>query len=759
MRESVRAAASLSLFLLVFNSGMFAASAAVSDWMTNGPEGGDVAAIAVDPSSPETVYAGFYNGNGVFKTTDGGSTWVPFDVGLNESTVFALQIDPHAPTVLYAGTDRGVFKSTSAGASWASVGLSEQVRSLVVDPQESATVYAGTIFGGGIYKSTNAGSSWNPSNNGLSDLDVFALAISPSNPAIIYAGTAHGVFKSTDRGASWASAGLTASIDALALDPMNPAIAYAGNSLNGIFKTSDGGAHWAAANSGISSSCGPCVYTLAVDPAAPTTIYAGVFAGGVFKSTNRGGTWTGVNSGLGHTAVESIQIVPGNHTIVYAGTFGGGVFKSTNGGGSWAAKIHGMVATHVSSLAANPASASTAYAGTVSSGLFKTTDGGGHWTALATPLGNLPSQVWDMAIDTSTPATVYAVINGPPSVLKTTNAGAGWSGLSSGLSDTAFSSIAIAPSAPAVVYVGSFGGKVFRSNNGGTNWALAGGTLSPTMVLALAVSPQSPDVVYAGVVNSGLYKSVSGGDSWTRLNFPGVVFDVFALAVDPVNPSILYAGDYKSFDGGASWIPLGGLQGVRRLRIVPTQHTTLYATTSDGVFKSLDGGGSWSRVGETGPRDFYQLAISSDGKVLYGGSSGRNGGAYVFSTTSGTAACVRDADTACLLGGRFEVEVDWRTASSNGTAQVMSFGGQRTENDDSVFWWFFSATNFEMGVKVLNACVPSLGNKFWVFASGLTDQGWTVRVRDTRTGVTKTYENPTGQLSKTVADTGAFDCP
>jgi hypothetical protein len=122
-------------------------------------------------------------------------------------------------------------------------------------------------------------------------------------------------------------------------------------------------------------------------------------------------------------------------------------------------------------------------------------------------------------------------------------------------------------------------------------------------------------------------------------------------------------------------------------------------------------------------------------------------------------ACVRAADTACLLRGRFEVEVDWQTAApSAGAAQVMHFGGQRSENDESVFFWFFGAANFEMGVKLLDACVPPF-NKFWVFVSGLTNQGWTVQVRDTQTGATKTYNNPVNQLSTTFADTAAFDCP
>ena len=124
-----------------------------------------------------------------------------------------------------------------------------------------------------------------------------------------------------------------------------------------------------------------------------------------------------------------------------------------------------------------------------------------------------------------------------------------------------------------------------------------------------------------------------------------------------------------------------------------------------------------------------------------------------------TGGCTRDAGTACLQSGRFEVKVSWQTATAQGAAQVMTFGGQRTENDESVFWWFFGANNFELGVKVLKACTTNPNSKYWVFTSGLTNQGWTVRVRDTLTGTVKTYSNPVNQLSKTVADTSAFSCP
>lgn len=122
-------------------------------------------------------------------------------------------------------------------------------------------------------------------------------------------------------------------------------------------------------------------------------------------------------------------------------------------------------------------------------------------------------------------------------------------------------------------------------------------------------------------------------------------------------------------------------------------------------------------------------------------------------------ACIRDADTACLLNGKFKVEVDWTTANNTGTGKVMSFGAERAESSESAFFWFFNATNFEMGVKMVDACVAPY-NRYWVFFSGLTSQGFQVRITRMSDGQQKIYPaNPINNLPTTVADTDAFTCP
>jgi hypothetical protein len=120
--------------------------------------------------------------------------------------------------------------------------------------------------------------------------------------------------------------------------------------------------------------------------------------------------------------------------------------------------------------------------------------------------------------------------------------------------------------------------------------------------------------------------------------------------------------------------------------------------------------------------------------------------------------CIPDAATACLLDGRFEVGVVFRTAQASGEAQVMSFGAERAESDFSVFFWFFDPANFEMGVKMVDACVPEF-DRFWVFVSGLTNQEFTVTVRDSETGAVNEYFNELGTYPQTIGDTDAFFCP
>ena len=133
----------------------------------------------------------------------------------------------------------------------------------------------------------------------------------------------------------------------------------------------------------------------------------------------------------------------------------------------------------------------------------------------------------------------------------------------------------------------------------------------------------------------------------------------------------------------------------------------------------------------------------------------QSGAEFVDGLAATGATCINDATTLCLNGGRFEVKVDWRDFENNtGPGQTV---GSRT--DDSGLFWFFGPQNWELLIKVLDACDDPF-NRYWVFFAATTNVEYTLTVTDTETDESKTYSNPLGNLAQAVTDTDAFaTCP
>src|SRR5438105_1230466 len=158
--------------------GQQTAEGGINSWTsTNGPGGGPIGALAIDPVTPATLYAGT-DSNGVFKSTNGGASWSAVNTGLTVKTVSNLAIDPQTPATLYAATRAAggfgssgvVFKSTNGGGSLSAVNtFNAGVSVLAIDPQTPTTLYAGIGNGWGVFKSTNGGGSWSAVNTGLPD--------------------------------------------------------------------------------------------------------------------------------------------------------------------------------------------------------------------------------------------------------------------------------------------------------------------------------------------------------------------------------------------------------------------------------------------------------------------------------------------------------------------------------------------------------------------------------------------------------------
>ncbi len=305
----------------------------------------------------------------------------------------------------------------------------------------------------------------------------------------------------------WTSGGpYGGNIQALAINPMTPAILYAGTDA-GVFKSTNSGATWSAANSGLTDLEFSPVMALVIDPTTPTTIFAGIWQGGVFKSTDSGGTW--VNTGLTTQYLQTLAIDPTSTTTLYAGTLDGGVFKSTDSGATWAAVNAGLTRLNVCALAINLATPQTLYAGT-DAGVFKSSDSGGTWAA-----ANMTQYVQALAIDPTTPATLYAGTSGG-GIFKLTDSGGTWAAANTGLTTLEVAALAINPEA-STLYTGTYDGGLFKSTDSGGTWTAASTGLTYLDVAALAINPTTPATLYAGT-DAGVFKSTDSGGTWTAAN-------------------------------------------------------------------------------------------------------------------------------------------------------------------------------------------------------------------------------------------------
>jgi len=177
-----------------------------------------IVALAVDPQHPNIVYAG--TSGGVYRSFDGTENWVKINNGLVPDDaklasmalgVNRLVIDPSNADIVYAGTTKGLFKTSDKGELWSEIetGLGEPyVSSLIINPHNTSHLYLGTSEG--MYKSLDGGENWVPKHDGLENLNIRVLVMDPKNQSIIYCGTnGSGLYKSTDSANSWSSIPLT----------------------------------------------------------------------------------------------------------------------------------------------------------------------------------------------------------------------------------------------------------------------------------------------------------------------------------------------------------------------------------------------------------------------------------------------------------------------------------------------------------------------------------------------------------------------
>lgn len=322
----------------------------------------------------------FQIGNrGVVRTSDTGSEWNAVSNGLKAGDVRTLVIDPKNVSTLYAGSQIGVFKSTDGGGSWKeiNVGLTKSnasapypaygVHSLVIDPVSSSTLFA--VLDSGLFKSIDGGNSWTFLRFGVN-----GIAFDPDSQSTIYAAT-RTVSTSTDGGITWSDLNLGETgpinwVNKVVIASTSPPTIFADLSLQtvdldsiGIVKSTNGGATWRKVGRG-PTGLGPfgsspnSSVPLVTDPRIPSTVYSGSL-----KSTDSGETWSALNFTNGF--INALAVDPMTPSTLYAGAGqyqNAGIYKSTDGGASW--RLTQFNGAPIYSIAIDSRNPPVVYAGT-----------------------------------------------------------------------------------------------------------------------------------------------------------------------------------------------------------------------------------------------------------------------------------------------------------------------------------------------------------------------------------------------------------
>jgi photosystem II stability/assembly factor-like uncharacterized protein len=611
-------------------------------WQAMGPAGGDVRALASDPTHPEVLYLG---------TTDG-----------------------------------AIYTSRDAGADWEQLGLIGEnqnavVTAILVDPRNSARLYAASWTrevsseGGGVFLSSDGGATWRDA--GLAGHAVRTLVQASSDPAMLVAGALDGVFLSRDSGETWrritpAGDAELRNFDSLAIDPRDPQIIYAGT-FHLPWKTVDGGAHWTAIHAGMIDDSD--VLSMVTDREKPRRIFASACSG-IYRSNDGGAAWEKLE-GIPYSARRTpvIRQDAARPSILYAGTTEG-LWKTADGGSSWRRisprswVINSMVILPVNG------GESRVLLGTEQHGVLASDNGGASFHA--SNEGFYHHRIVSLAVDSRNSERAAAILeNAPDALLMTEDGGKVWLSVSAGLDGEAVRQIF---SSPVGWWVALASGGLARFDTQRNSWTRIG-VVSESSSSALNSASDSAggrseihafrskvnDIFFGAsarfaATEQGLFVSRDSGRSWSELPFgPG------ELAVGSVRASrdgqqirlVSSGGMIFSEDAGRTWVwhdlPLGSGGAVR---LEWTSDNILLAAARTGLYISRDAGISWTKAQAglpggladgmlTGP-DFWLVSVQAAG--LYISRDEGATWARVKRSGAGVAAHTSDGQFPVLVG-------------------------------------------------------------------------------------------------------------
>ncbi len=581
-------------------------------------------------------------------------------VGPPGGTVITLEADPHDLKKIYLGTSDGhVFSSMDEGAHWQllsriGTGQDDVVTHILVDSRDSNRLYASTWTlysgGGGVYRSDDAGHTWNII--GLPKETVRALAQSPTHPDVFLAGSLTGVYRSLDSGTSWTR--ITPehhddlrNFDSVAFDPHSDDIIYAGT-YHLPWKTSNGGKDWFPIKTGMIDDSD--VMTIIVDPNNPDNVHA-TACSGIYHSVNGAQTWTkyqGIPFAFRRT--QLIRQDPRNPQVLYAGTTSG-LWKTTNEKdfkritpGDWV----------INAIIIDPKNPDRLILGTEREGVQISENGGATFTS--SNVGFHHQHILDVAMDKDNAARALVVLTfDSDAFLVTKDGGTSWAPLGPGLKRTDLRHVYAAPTG---WWASLTTGGWMKYDETTNKWVKAG-LFVPEPVAAPAAAPattKSRTTTKTGTKTAAARPAPKaktpvpqltaflvndmafGSDAWYAATAGGVLVSKDAgktwksVAKDEfvkqpaqslevsADSAQVWAVSQKnllySADNGATWSAKElSFAAAGNLKLHRLDDANLYLTSNMGLYASHDAGRNWSRA-DVRELQFQDVAGNGNAMVL-----------------------------------------------------------------------------------------------------------------------------------------------
>lgn len=612
---------------------------------------GRVNVVRIDPNNTNTIYIGSAGG-GVWKTTNGGTTWSCLSDNFPVTSISDIAIDATNPNNIYVATGdedgyeatwqsdndfwggvytAGILRSMDGGTTWERVSMrvaqsnNELVQRMLINPVNNKVLLAASRRG--IFRTVTGGKAW----ENVLPAHCHDMEWKPGSPNVVYAGGNGVLYRSKDAGATWKilKSGLGGGRMTIEVSEASPLVIYSLSETGTFYKSSDGGATWVAKSYPYAAGFyGYYDLTLGCSQADADVLIAGGL--NTAKSINGGTSWTTIDNWSSYTSPNYVHadkhaavFFPGSTTNALVGC-DGGIFKTTNGGTSWTDLSNGLMLAQIYRVGITPQNPDLVTSGWQDNGCNKWD--GTNWTRIygADGMGT--------EIDYTNENTIYESYQ-YGSLQRSYNGGATWSYIapSGGAWVTPF---IIDPVISSRLYYASF--SLYKSNNQGTSWSTVPGVSLGDYGTAIAVAPSNNNIVYAASLGKMYRADISAGTAYNiTAGLPVSQAGINYIAVNNQDENQVfvalsgYSAGNKVFytpNGGATWQNISGNLFNLPVNTIVYQNNSgiVYIGTDIGVFYLDNTSANWQSYGSGLPNVMvHELKINYGSNKLVAGTYGR----------------------------------------------------------------------------------------------------------------------------------------